>query len=460
MKNNKLRVLCALLAAALLLPSCGGGTDTPAPAAPSSEGADIPSDAASDIPSETPFRSLSDEEAEALFGRAVPVSYVDGDWHYFLADFSNGMTVYRYHYDTGALEFGCKKPGCEHTDDIDWGVSSCPLYQHMHTGFEHYYSVMNGKLIRFGGSEYIYDENGQTVRDEETGLSIHTDTTLQWYDSETDESRIYTIAEPFGQFGCYRVGDSFYYDRSVYLPETGSSHHELWRVDENGGEPTLVVTGHDGDYAVVPYLLGEETVYIDYSFLPPDGASEDGDAWRDFWLYRIDEETGEHSLFYHKAVPTAWTAICGDYLFYVDFDSRYWQSVEDPENVPPPPKTLRLVKLSTGEEKALAGNIEDFYGLFLTDNCAMWLQDDPTGENAYILHCYDYLAGEKAEYPLHGDKWKSSDIYYDRGQVYFLHGSRNTGGPYSGVSRDMVVWDIASGAIREIDNGKIVKEAK
>ena len=116
--------------------------------------------------------------------------------------------------------------------------------------------------------------------------------------------------------------------------------------------------------------------------------------------------------------------------------------------------------LTTGYDKVLDENIDNFYFETLTDRCALWLRDDLSGENAYILHCYDYLTGETREYPLHGDKWNSHGIYYDRGQLYFAHASRKTGGKFSTVNRDLVVWDITSGAWREIYGGVIEKEVR
>ena len=70
MKHNKIARLCfsVILTAAMLLPSCGG--ETPAPAENSSDAvSQTGSETSSDTtPEEKPFRSLSDKEAEALFG--------------------------------------------------------------------------------------------------------------------------------------------------------------------------------------------------------------------------------------------------------------------------------------------------------------------------------------------------------------------------------------------------------
>ena len=274
-RSNKLRGMLAILLAAAMLPGCSSGAGNPADALGASGDASAES---SDAAEKTAFRSLTDAEAEALFGKAEPrtLSNVDDGWHYFLAGFSNGNTIYRYHYDTGEIEFACGRPGCDHTDDIDWGESSCPLYQKRGSDLPNNISVMNGKLIYMdcGSTTFHYDEEGNVQFDEDGRILMETeDATLLWYDRQTNESRVFAVAAPYDVMACYRVGDCFYYDRSVYVRESDTTHHELWRVDEAGSEPMMVVTGHEGDYTILPYRQGEETIYLDYSYLSLEGRS-------------------------------------------------------------------------------------------------------------------------------------------------------------------------------------------
>ena len=446
---KKRKVFSALLLVVImLLPSCG--EKTPAPTekpsdAVSRTGSETPSDTTSE---EKPFRSLTDEEAEALFGHAnSPVSKIDGDYCYFMDVASdNGYTMCRYHYDTGEIEYVCRKPGCTHTEG-----SGCPLY--LANGHNAPLCVSDGKVVLYKMGDYI------PGTDTSDGIADRGDASFIWYDMQTNESREHTAFERSPTVFCYRAGNSFYCEAYLYDRATASSRTELWKFDMTGGEPTLAATFDGEDKRIIPYLVNGEEVFLGFSRTDVPSGETPSNRW---WIYRIDENTGERSLFYEKSVSNYLVDICGNMLLYADYDTD-WFLTHDPEDDAPMPKTLRLVDLSTGEEKILAENVTDLYNYLLTDRCVMYMLNDPTEENAFILHCYNYLTGEKTEYPLKGKRWRGYNFYYDRGQLYSLDLSLldENGNPVRhGTLVTLVVWDIATGAQREIYKNKIVKEIR
>ena len=467
MKRNKIARLCLsiLLTAAMLLPSCGGNTPEPTEK-PSDAVSQIGSEAPSDTTlEEKPFRSLTAEEAEALFGKASPFDAprIENGYFYFFdtpADpesYGNGGTAYRYNSDTGEIEYVCKKPGCAHIGDATTGKSDCPLYV---PGGGHEISVLNGKVLCEGGvlewpatdeeGNGIYDEKGYMVL-EERGYYI------AWYDPQTNESRTFPL--PITHFinDTWRGKNNFYYSISAYYRETDVSRKELWKVDEAGGDPVLVAAYEDA-VRIAPYLVNGEEVFLgDFFEDVPSGETPNTNRK---WIYRIDEKTGERSLFFERWVPAA--KIFGNMLLYIDYDTD-WFLTHAPNDDTPIPDTLRLVDLSTGEEKTLVENVTTLHQFLLTDRCVMYIMDDPTGENAFILHCYNYLTGEKTEYPLKGRRWSGHEIFYDQGQLYLLRLSLLNEEGKSVHYDDLltvVVWDIATGAQREIYKNKIVKEIR
>ena len=465
--------LSILLTAAMLLPSCDGNTPEPAEK-PSDAVSQTGSETSSDIaPEEKPFRSLSAEEAEALFGKASPfdASRIENGYFYFFdtpahpESNGSGMTAYRYNSDTGEVEYVCQKSGCTHFGDPETLESDCPLYVPVNSA-DQLISVLNGKVFcRSGGGLWsVLDEEGNLKFDEK-GMPIIEERAYQlvWYDPQTNESRTLTIGKSDYFMFFYRGKNCFYYYKTSYDKVTDSVRGELWSVGETGGDSALVAAGgwtDDGVVGViVPCLLNGEEVFFEFSRTDVPSGEEDSNRYR---IYRIDENTGERSLFYEKSVPYYSVEVCGNAFLYADYDTE-WFLTHDREDDTPMPKTLRLVDLSTGEEKILAENVTDLYNYLLTDRCAMYMLNDPSGENAFILHCYNYLTGEKTEYPLKGKRWRGYNFYYDRGQLYSLDLSLldENGNP---VRHDdlvtLVVWNIATGAQREIYKGKIVEEVK
>ena len=461
MKSNKIARICLsiLLTAAMLLPSCGGNTPEPTEKpsdAVSQIGSETPSDTTSE---EKPFRSLTAEEAEVLFGNVSPfdASRIENGYFYFFdtpADpksNGNGEIPYRYNSDTGEIEYVCRKPGCAHIGDPETLESDCPLYS---PGGCNMLSVLNGKVVFQGGvyKSPTFGEEEKTVV-EESGFYI------AWYDPQTNESRAFKTLETNDINDILRGKNDFYYSISAYDRATKVSRAELWKVDEAGGDPVLVATYEGVDKYIIPYLVNGEEVFLGFSTEEVPSGETPSDRE---WIYRIDEKTGERSLFYEKSVPSYIVDICGNMLLYNDYDTD-WFLTHDPKDDTPIPDTLRLVDLSTGEEKTLVENVTDLRNYLLTDRCVMYILDDPTGENAFILHCYNYLTGEKTEYPLKGRRWSSYKIFYDQGQLYLLRPSLldEEGRP---VNYDdlltVVVWDIATGAQREIYKNEIVKEIR
>ena len=456
-----------LIAVIMLLPSCGENTPEPAEK-PSDAVSQIGSEAPSNTTSEEkPFRSLTAEEAEALFGKASPFDAprIENGYFYFFdtpADpesYGNGGTAYRYNSDTGEIEYVCKKPGCAHIGDATTGKSDCPLYV---PGGGHEISVLNGKVLFYDGLEtnWFWDEEGNFVLNEEGKPVVeYIPCQVIWYDPQTNESRTFTLPTPHDINDIWREKNDFYYSVSAYDRATEISREELWKMDEAGGEPVLVATYEGLDKHIFPYLVNGEEVFLGFSTEEVPSGETPSDRE---WIYRIDEKTGERSLFYEKSVPSYVVDICGNMLLYADYDTD-WFLTHDPKDDTPIPRTLRLVDLSTGEEKTLVENVTTLHQFLLTDRCAMYMLNDPTGENAFILHCYNYLTGEKTEYPLRGRRWHGYEIFYDQGQLYLLRLSllNKEGKPvhYDDLLT-VVVWDIATGAQREIYKNMIVKEIR
>ena len=451
MKHNMIIRLClsVLLTAAMLLPSCG--EKTPAPTEDplnvvSEKGSDTPSDTA---PEEKPFRSLSDEESEALFGRMEEgtVANLDsGDCYFFdvPADpesCGNGMTVYRYHGDTGEIEYACRKPGCAHFGDPETLESDCPLFSPVsYISQMDCMSVSNGKILcLFKGRKMpLFDEEGNDLLDEEgKPVSERINPSFSFYDPETNTSRVINISEFNSEVYCCLAGSSLYYGRSVYNEADGSSHHELWKLNETGGEPTLAAVSEGSD-RIKPYFVNGEEVFLVCS-------AEDFENDLRYRIYRVNGTTGEKSLFFEKPVDTFY-GFLGNSFLYADTDT---------DTV-----VLHSADLSTGEDRVIEKIKNGARNVTFTDRCVMYLMDDPTGKSAFILNCYNYLTGEKTEYPLKGKKWQDGNLFYDGGMLYMI-GSELLDEDGKAVSfSTLVVWDITSGAQREIYSGKIVEEVK
>lgn len=217
------------------------------------------------------------------------------------------------------------------------------------------------------------------------------------------------------------------------------------------------------DADIYPCFVDGKETFIVQSYIGPDGESIYTPNWgqQKVWLYRVESGSEERKLIYDKPVPyvdrSNFNMIAGDSVFFADYEPNTTGGSS--------PKTFHLVNLSTGEDKILAENITDvkLYRLAFTDRCLMWLRDDPTEQYSYILYCYDYLTGEEKEYPLKGDKkrkWREGELFYDRGLLYLVGPNLfdEKGAIYSHTA--LVVWDIASGAQREIYKGEIVAEVK
>ena len=413
--DEKARGILAILLAtvtilsAALLPACSSGIVDPI--------GDV-----SDIDDWTP--SLTDEEAEALFGHTETqaLQHIDGDYLYYigrLREGSDSRTVYRYNLRTGETQLACQDTTCPHTEG-----SSCP--------FERVSTSTTVLCAVNGGVVYVTWGPNQ----------------LQWYHPDTREHKVFDVEEPLL---CHKAGDSVYYDKVTILdaPEhLGDARREMWRLDIASGKSTLVGTGRETDQYLRPYLLdGQETILL-YSLVGPDEKVEqDG-----FWIYRVNGENEDRIPLYEDKLSCYGINPYGKYFFYNEYDI-HWYETHDTE----PPRVLHLVDSTTGENRILDEDSADDAFIVMTGRCVMALKDDPTGEHAQILRCYDYLTGEQKDYPLEGEKWRGPLMYY-RGRIYMESPYQTDGSDEVTARATIVAWDIFSGRQQVLGKREIAVE--
>ena len=384
---KKARSLLALgLAVLLLLPGCAYGIADPI--GDLEEGGSF-----------APF--LSVEEADALFGATTSTQF-GGPYMYYTADlpgYSGNAgnptipTVYRYNCETGEVDFACQDPVCTHKFR-----SGCP--------FEDFEAMMGVEAYR-DGILYVSREN---------------DLTLCYYDLKTRETM--RIFENTGTF--WVVGDHVYImevtteqdsDNLEFQPK-----YDIWRWTPELKTAQWVTGRPRGEYARYDVVLyhGRETV-IETSFDGPEGSTLDIERT---WLYRIDAETQERELFFEHSFPNSGFWYGGDHLLYWDRTN----GEETPEEPTDPDEEewrtfLYLVDLDTMEEEYLGELHSDLTGecVNMTESCILWLRDDPADEYSRILHCYNFITGEKSEYPM-PCAWYGDGFYYYRGRLYMFFG--------------------------------------
>ena len=420
----------AMLLSAALLPACTSESADPAGKDPGTgEPTSSPSDGETeDLP--VPF---TDEEAEARFGHAEAhaLPNIDGQYVYYVGTDPKDATfrtMYRYDCATGGIELVCRKPDCDHTEDSD-----CPFAGVMESTE---IAAINGGVVYHG----IMEDQ------------------IRWYDPETGESRVYDLG--LGTWGrIFKAGNAVYYRREDDPKILPDHCQEMWRLDLESGDSTMVGFSKKDDFslAMTPYWLdGKETV-IRNSSKGPNG--EEATLYYD-WLYRIDCASvgngDDETLLYAKELPTPAVGVSGKYFFYVD-TSASWNAEDKSTTFT---GSLHIVDSSTGEEQIVTEKGGKYGNTVMTDHCILYLMKDPERKNAYILHCYDYHTGERTEYPLRGEIWESEGgtLMYDRGKIYFT-----MPGQYDEIGRpihvaDLVVWDIATGRQQVIRAGEISEE--
>lgn len=151
-------------------------------------------------------------------------------------------------------------------------------------------------------------------------------------------------------------------------------------MNETGGESTLAAVS-EGNDRIEPYFVNGEEVFLVCSAENPEEEN------RRYRIYHVNGTTGEKSLFFEKPVDTFY-GFLGNSFLYADYDADA--------------TVLHSADLSTGEDRVIEKIKDGARNVIFTDRCVMYLMDDSTGKSAFILHCYNYLTGEKTEYPLKG----------------------------------------------------------
>lgn len=205
----------------------------------------------------------------------------------------------------------------------------------------------------------LFDEEGNDLLDEEGNLvSERINPSFSFYDPETNTSRVINISEYISEVYCCLAGSSLYYGRSVYNEADDSSRHELWKVNETGGEPTLAAVS-EGNDRIEPYFVNGEEVFLVCSAENPEEEN------RRYRIYRVNGTTGEKSLFFEKPVDTFY-GFLGNSFLYADYDADA--------------TVLHSADLSTGEDRVIEKIKDGARNVIFTDRCVMYLMDDSTGK--------------------------------------------------------------------------------
>ena len=360
---------------------------------------------------------LSEEEAEVLFGeKDIVNNYAfDGPYLYYVGDMTaTKKTVYRYNCESGEIDFACQDSICTHETG-----SGCPFAR-----------VTDNTWICANSEGLAY-----TVWD-----PVHQ---LEWYDLKTRGHRVLVVDDDLTT--CWLFGDTLYFDRFVYsfeYEDVSRGVRQIWRYDLQTDEEFLIGEADQHDITAEPGVInGKETVIID-SYVDPDG--NELPAMRE-WLYQLDPKSGERISLHDGDLPSLWVMDGADCFVYTE---------GDPFELPQA-AVLHFVNLITGEDRVLSEASGHIGHTAITKRCILALVDDPDGNNAKILHCYDYTTGEHTQYPMQGE-WLGKYLRYHRGRIYLWQAYIPGEDGEKLDEADYVEWDILTGRQRVVKGKEVI----